>query len=109
MVSYVFLILIVLMGGYFYFDNKRRHQWIKKHGIIVRGTIIKNEERHPFRQERLGGNINNPTIKFMTKEGATVTGQPISGFTSQREIPVPSSISVIYDVRNPKRFCVRFN
>lgn len=78
----------------------------KENGIRSTGTIIDNGESGAESDYRLGGNINNPTIKFVTESGEEIIGKPVTGFISQHEIIVPSSIDIIYDAPNPQRFSI---
>ena len=79
---------------------------VKRNGVRVLGTIIHNTESGAKSFYRLGGNINTPTIKFVTERGQEIIGEPIAGFISQHEVIVPSTIYIIYDSRNPERFCI---
>src|SRR5215204_4412446 len=98
---YIFLFVLAL-GLYTYFNQKKTIGSIKKNGVRVVGTIIQNNDRHGNYQ--LGGNINSPTIRFVTEEGKEIIGKPVVGFTSQYEVAVPSHVNIIYDSRNPKQF-----
>lgn len=93
---------------YFFLGKDTEHA-LKQHGIRTTGIIIYNKESASKSMYRLGGNINHPTIKFITETGEEVVGQPISGFISQYEVLVPSQVKIIYDKRVPKRFCIDAN
>jgi len=100
---YIFL-FVTAIGLYSYFSQKNQIASVKRNGVRAVGTIIKNEDRQHRRQ--LGGNINSPTIRFITKEGKEIIGQPVIGFVTQYEVAVPSQVHVIYDSTNPEMFCL---
>jgi hypothetical protein len=103
---YIPFIIILVFGGYILFKERLQLNAIKKDGVKVVGTIIENAESNSNRRDRLGGNINTPTIQFTTLDGKQVTGKPAIGFVSQFEIPVPSEVNIIYSSKNPEQFCV---
>lgn len=100
---YFLLMLGILIGIYWWWENRKQRD-LKKHGIRVLGTIVENRESSPNSKYRLGGNINNPTIKFLTESGEEIIGRPITGFISQKEVSVPSNVYIFYDRRNPNKF-----
>ena len=105
-----YVIIITFIGAIvYYFFQRDQARNLKENGIKVTGTIVHNGQSGVSSNFRLGGNINNPTIQFVTKEGQEILGKPIVGFISQHEVIVPSSIDIIYDPKNPKRFCVDLN
>lgn len=87
--------------------KKRSSIQLKKTGIKTVGVIVGNTgtdgSENSFYQ--LGGNINNPTIRFFTKTGLEIIGTPVIGFISQHQIFINEEIEVIYDPENPQRFC----
>lgn len=99
---YIFLFVLVI-GLYTYFNQKTKIDSIKKNGVRVMGTIIQNEETQG-RRRQLGGNINDPTVTFITKDGLEIVGKPVVGFTSQHEVIVPSRVYIIYDSKEPQKF-----
>jgi hypothetical protein len=105
-VPYLLFIPFILIAIYYYLDQDNEIQRIKRNGVSVVGTIIHNKESGAKSMYRLGGNINDPTIKFFTEDGEEIIGNPIVGFISQQEVAVPSNVNVIYDRKDPKRFCI---
>jgi hypothetical protein len=101
-VLYIFLFVLAI-GLYTYLNQKTKTNSIKQNGIRTVGTIIQNKETQN-RLDQLGGNINEPTIKFITKDGQEIIGKPVVGFTSQHEVMVPGKVSIIYDSKNPQKF-----
>jgi hypothetical protein len=90
-----------------YFSEGRKTQRIKKDGIKARGVIIENNETSGGNRVRVpGGNINNPVIRFTIEDGSEVTGKPVTGFTSQHEVKVPSYINIIYNAKKPTEFII---
>jgi hypothetical protein len=104
-VLYILIGAIALIGVNFFLE-KRRKERFGKTGIKVTGTIVHNKESFGNDKFRLGGNINNPTITFVTIEGEEITGEPVTGFISQHEVVVPSQVNVIYNKFNPRKFYV---
>jgi hypothetical protein len=99
-----FVLVVVVVIGIYYYREKAKELTLKKNGIKVEGIIIDNVESSPNSRFRLGGNINNPTVKFFTEDGDEIVGRPIVGFISQYQVVVPSQITVIYDRKNPQKF-----
>lgn len=99
----IFLILVLLV---YWSNNYFKRADLRRNGIRTVGTIIHNEESFQTSKYRLGGNINNPTIKFITTDGKEIIGKPIIGFVSQHEVVVPSQVSIIYDVKKPYKFMI---
>lgn len=99
------LIATIAVGIYYYWEYRKQAN-LRKHGIKVAGTIIRNKESSPNSKYRLGGNINYPTIKFVAVDGVEVIGKPIIGFTSQHEVVVPSQVFVVYEKSDPRKVCV---
>ncbi len=106
--EYIIIITLIAALGYYFFQRNQT-QNLKENGIKVTGTIVHNGQSGSGSNFRLGGNINNPTIQFVTKDGQEILGKPIVGFISQHEVIVPSNIDIIYDPKNPKRFCIDLN
>jgi hypothetical protein len=104
-VVYILIFLIIAILAYYCYDYIERVD-LKYNGVRAVGTIIHNEESFSKSMYRLGGNINNPTIKFVTADGKEIIGKPIIGFVSQHEVTVPSQISIIYDPKNPHKFMI---
>ena len=104
--TFIFLACIILAAIGFYLSQKRQISLIKRNGVRVIGTVIKNKEFKSDDFYRLGGNLNDPTVRFITKDGGEIIGKPILGFTSQKEILTPFSVYIIYDSRNPQRFYI---
>lgn len=103
------LIFVAIIGLYDYVRQKRRINIIKRHGIRTTGVIVKNRDTIGSSKldfYRLGGNINDPVIKFTTEEGQEIIGKPVVGFITQHEVHVPKEINVIYDPKNPKEFFI---
>jgi hypothetical protein len=86
--------------------EKGKVRKIKRNGVRTLGVIVFSEESNSNSMFRLGGNINNPVIKFITEDGREIIGKPISGFISQHEVFVMDKITIIYDRKNPNKFCV---
>jgi hypothetical protein len=103
--EYVFIIVLVATLAYSCYGYFERME-LKHNGVKVVGTIVHNTDGSPNNMYRLGGNINNPTIRFITAEGKVITGKPILGFISQHEVVVPSEILIIYDRKKPSRFMI---
>ena len=106
MLPYLLFVPLLIYLIYYSFLEQTQTKEIKRNGIRTVGTIILNRESGAKSFYRLGGNINHPTIKFITAEGKEVIGEPIAAFISQHEVVVPSTIYIIYDLRNPERFCI---
>ena len=96
------VIALLLFGGLWF--SKQGHRNLEKNGIRVHGVVIKNSEYNPRDSNRLGGNINEPLVRFYTENGEEIIGQPIIGFISQTQIDPPYDVYVIYDKKDPKRF-----
>src|SRR4051794_22865893 len=96
----------MVIGLLWYLSERSKDDDIKNNGTRVLGTIINNKELILDWSEwdRLGGNINNPTVRFMTLEGREIIGKPIARFVTQYEVKPPANIYIIYDTRNPQRF-----
>ena len=110
-----YLVVLIVIAGIVWFalDEKFRANQIKRNGIKVRGIIVANKEftgaykdDDPF---QLGGLINEPTVKFITKEGKVIIGSPEIGFVSQHKIVPPVKVIVIYDPKQPEKFCIDFD
>jgi len=106
--SYIPLIAVIIFGIYYYID-KNKELTIKRSGIKVPGVIIDIKGSSGYYFSRLGGNINTPIIRFFTENGEEVVGKPIIGFISQREFQVPTHVIVIYDRKDPNKFCIADN
>lgn len=103
--EYVIIITFIAALGYYFFQRDQT-QNLKENGVKVTGKIVHNGQDGANSNFRLGGNINNPTIQFITNEGQEILGKPIVGFISQHEVIVPSYIDLVYDPKKPKRFCI---
>ena len=103
---YLPFLFIIVVAFIFYMYKSDQIAAIKRDGVRVAGTIIHNSDGAPNSQFRLGGNINNATITFFTKEGKEITGSPVNAFITQYEVIVPSEVYIIYDTKNPERFFV---
>jgi hypothetical protein len=100
------LIFVALVGLLTYFNQRNRIHSIKRNGVKTTGVIVTNKEFNPDSARRLGGNINDPTIKFATLDGQIIIGKPIVGFISQDEVAVPTEVNIVYNSRNPKQFYI---
>jgi hypothetical protein len=92
-----------------YFSGGRKSLSIKQNGIRKSGVIIENNETsggNITREDVPGGNINTPVIRFTIEDGSEVTGTPVTGFTSQHEVEVPSYINIIYNAKKPTEFII---
>jgi hypothetical protein len=105
MMPYFPFIVVILIAVCYYWEKNKQLD-LKRHGVRVPGLIIGNSESNANSDYRLGGNINNPMVKFVTETGYEITGEPIIGFISGTEVIVPSPVYVFYDKKNPKRFCL---
>lgn len=81
---------------------------IKKKWDKAVGIIASNHEGSSNSRYRLGGNINTPVLKFITKDGREIFGSPVIGFITQYEIIPLVSVNVFYDPRQPEIFCIDF-
>src|ERR1043165_7262569 len=106
--TYLFFTAIVVFVIYYYLDQRGKINTIKYNGVKVVGTIIQNTENSNGQDGfgRLGGNINEPTIKFITKDGQEIIGKPVVRFVSQHEVVVPSKVYIIYDAKDPQKFFI---
>lgn len=102
------LIFVALIGIYTYLDQKKDIKTIKRNGIKATGVIIENREAGADSGRRLGGNINEPVVRFTTNDGRVITGKPVVGFTSQYEVVVPHVVNVVYNASNPNEFYIDF-
>lgn len=102
---YLLIFLSIAIIVYYCNDYIKRLD-LKRNGIKTIGAIIYNKEISPRSMYRLGGNINSPTIRFITINGEEIIGQPILGFVSQHEVMVPSQVFIIYDRKEPGRFMI---
>ncbi len=110
MESFLFvLVLVVLVLAALV--EKSEISRFKKRGIKVCGVIIENKELAGGQNDgnRLGGNINTPTVLFHTLEGLKIIGEPVEGFVTQHEVVPPVKVHVIYDKDDPRRFCIDFS
>ena len=91
--------------------DKLKYNRLKKSGIKVPGTIIANKEKRSVDNDmyRMGGNINNPTVRFSTPAGTEVIGTPVIGFVTQNEVHPPINVMVYYDANRPETFCIDFD
>ena len=105
-VLYIFILVSLIPVIFYVIKEKGKIRKVKKNGVRTTGVIVCNEETNSNSSYRLGGNINNPIIKFVTEDGFEVTGKPIIGFVSQHEVSVADKIVIVYDRKNPKNFFV---
>jgi hypothetical protein len=104
------LIFFVIVGClYLGWTDKRKHIRLKRNGTKVYGTIISNREFVSGKVDfyRLGGNINTPTVKFMTQDGREIIGTPVLGFITQHEVIPPIQVIVFYNPKQPDEFCIK--
>jgi hypothetical protein len=93
---------------WFISEGRKTHR-IKQYGIKARGVIIENNEDSGGNETLdgpLGGNINEPVIRFTIEDGSEIVGRPVTGFISQHEVLVPSYINIIYDPKEPAKFII---
>lgn len=106
------LIFVALVGFFTYLNQKSRTNSIKRNGVRTTGVIIQNTEMGEYdgRSDnyRLGGNINDPVVRFTTDDGRIITGRPVVGFTSQYEVTVPHTVNIVYNAKDPKQFYIDF-
>jgi hypothetical protein len=90
--------------------DRLKYNRLKKSGLKVPGVIIANREKRSANNDmyRLGGNINYPTVKFVTQDGQEISGAPVLGFVTQYEVIPPLSVTVFYDPIQPNSFCIDF-
>jgi hypothetical protein len=100
------LIFAILLGVWVGFKDRIKYNLLKRRGVKVAGIIISNSDGGGSERFRLGGNINHPTVKFVTKEGQAIIGSPVLGFITQYEVITPLRVIVFYDVKQPGRFCI---
>lgn len=86
--------------------RKRLARKIIQNGIRVRGIMVEAREKPARSADKLAGRIYLPTIGFFTTDGKPITGTPVVGFKSFKEVVTPMNVEVIYDPNNPKMFCV---
>jgi hypothetical protein len=106
-----YLLVLVFIAWLLWLSLKERSKdiWLKKNGVRVSGIIIENKEEMAESYWRLGGNINQPTVKFITRDGREIIGTPILGFITQHEVAPPIWVTVFYDPNHPEKFTVDFN
>lgn len=103
------LIFVALLGIITYLNQKKNINTIKRNGIKTTGVIIENKESGADSARRLGGNFNEPVVRFTTNDGHVITGKPVVGFTSQYEVAVPHMVNIVYNAENPKEFYIDFD
>jgi hypothetical protein len=104
-------ILLAILSAYL---HKKEIRDLKKIGIRVPGLIIFNDDGsvHSIdgstrtRKHQLGGNFNEPRVRFVTADGKVITGKPVIGFISQKEVKVPRPVYIYYNPENPEEFCL---
>jgi hypothetical protein len=103
--------VLLFIAGLLYMSLKERAKdmLLKKKGARVSGIIIENKEEMANSNWRLGGNINQPTVKFITRDGREIIGTPIRGFVTQHEVVLPIWVTVFYDPKDPQKFTIDFN
>lgn len=102
------MIAIVALIIFFVWVQGAQSRRIKRSGIKTQGVIIENNEKQRSQRvsEQLGGNINEPVVRFTIDDGSEIVGSPVTGFISQHEVQVPSYIDIIYDPNNPSLFII---
>lgn len=106
------LVIMMVVGIVIGIQASEENYELKTIGIKVPGHIIYNEERGGADQSRRndspqpGGNINHPTVHFITKDGREIIGKPALEYISNREIKEVMNIMVMYDPKNPYRFII---
>jgi hypothetical protein len=102
------MIAIVALIIFYVWLQGAQSRRLKRIGIKARGVIIENNEKQRSQpvSEQLGGNINEPVVRFTIEDGSEIVGRPVTGFISQYEIQVPSYIDIIYDPNNPSIFII---
>lgn len=108
---YLFILFFLVPLVCFSLIEHNQVKALKKKGVRLPGVIVANEESSKTMDEfsRLGGNINTPTVRFVTKDGHIITGEPIQGFVTQHEVVPPVRVLVIYEAKDPQRFCLEFS
>ena len=105
-----YLVIFFVIAGCFYlgWTDRSKHNRLKKYGTKVYGTIISNREHGDSSLDfyHLGGNINIPTVKFLTKDGIEIKGSPVLGFITQHEVKPPIQVIVFYNPKKPDKFCI---
>ncbi|GAB4093019.1 DUF3592 domain-containing protein [Flaviaesturariibacter terrae] len=104
----VFSIIGVLIG--FALLERSKAGRLKRTGVPVPGTIVANDVRKSAGNDRyrMGGNLNEPTVTFLTIDGREITGKPVVGFVTQYRLNPPIPVIVVYDRANPQRFTIDF-
>lgn len=101
----ILVIVVFLLTG---LSGRLKYIRLKRNGIKTVGIIVSNHEGSSNSKYRLGGNINTPVVKFITKDGREIFGSPVIGFITQYEIIPLVSVNVFYDPRQPEIFCIDF-
>ncbi|RYY84108.1 MAG: hypothetical protein EOO15_20085 [Chitinophagaceae bacterium] len=101
--------LIGLLIGLALFERSKADR-LKRRGVSVPGTIVANDVRSSAGNDRyrMDGNLNEPTVTFLTNDGREITGKPIVGFVTQYRLSPPIPVIVVYDLKNPERFTIDF-
>ena len=105
------LAFVALIGIYTYVNQRSRINVIKRNGVKATGVIVQNRDTVSTDKldfYRLGGNINDPIVRFATEDGQIITGRPVVGFITQYEVDIPKQINIVYNSKNPKQFYIDF-
>ena len=103
---YIFVFFSIALGLWLALKDRFKYNRLKKTGTRVMGTIITNSESFANSMDRLGGNINQPAVRFTTLDGQEITGFPVMGIITQFEIKPLMRVNVYYDPKQPTRFCI---
>jgi hypothetical protein len=108
--EYIIIFLVIVLGTWLGLRDRLKYNQLKRRGIKVAGTIIANGDKGPSREVyRLGGNVNQPTVRFLTQEGQEIIGYPVLGFVIQHQVITPLRVTVFYDAKQPNKFCIDFD
>ncbi|GAA4319236.1 DUF3592 domain-containing protein [Flaviaesturariibacter amylovorans] len=107
-----FIVIFSLIGvliGYALFERSKPDR-LKRRGVSVPGTIVANYVSTSAGNDRyrMAGNLNEPTVTFITNDGREITGKPIVGFVTLYKLSPPVPVIVVYDPKNPNRFTIDF-
>lgn len=79
---------------------------IMETGTRVKAILVECGEKPAKSIDKFAGRIYLPTISFFTLEGKPIVGTPMIGFKSFKELVAPMEVEVIYDPKDPAKFCV---
>ncbi len=104
--DYFMLGAIILIGFYVVITLVQKND-LKENGIETEALII---EWNPMSTNGLNNvnreSINIPTVKFTTKDGKEIMGQPITGIYYGGDYQGDYLI-IIYDPENPEQFMIK--